>query len=130
MKSPMCKQFFSALIFTLFTAGAVQAQTANDANETSGLKNVLLQPVDSHPHKFKLQFANVSSERVLLTILDAQGNALFHQKIENYSFRQTFDLSTLQDGSYTFVLSMGKEVVKKMVELNTDLIVVKKAYIK
>ena len=135
MKSSIAKWIFRSAIGTLslISAATVQAQSVDTtirAEQNTPLRHVYLQQLHSEPTKFRLHFNNPAQGNVVLVITDTEGNTLLHKKIEQTTFAQTFDLSSLKDGAYTFTLLKGKEVVRKTVQLNTDYVMVKKAYIK
>ena len=135
MKSSIQKWIVRSAFCTLclVSKASVQAQEAAPVTnyKQSTPSNVFyLQQLDAEPAKFRLHYTNATTDKVVLTITDREGNTLLTKKIEQANFAQTFDLSNLKDGSYTFTLQKGKDVVKKTVQLNTDYVMVKKAYIK
>lgn len=135
MKASIAKWIFRSTIGTLsvISAASVQAQSVDttiNAEQNTPLRHVYLQQLHAEPTKFRLHFNNPAQAKVALMITDWEGNTLLYKKIEQAAFAQTFDLSTLKDGVYTFTLLQGKEVIKKMVQLNTNYVMVKKASIK
>ena len=128
----------SRMIFcTLALTGAagIQAQDVDSKpafieEPSAKTWHVNLQQINATQPKFRLQFSNNTAGKVSIHIIDAQRNNLYNTTVGSNQFVQVFDLSTLQDGAYTFVLSRGKEVITKTVYLNTDVTVVKRAFIR
>lgn len=131
MKLSICKWLLRSTFSAILITGAANAQAQTSAEEPgAALTEVQLQQIVPGQSKFRLQFNNPTPGKVEITISDAMGNALFHTKIKDRAFVQTFDLSTLQDGTYTFSVIKGREVIKKTVALNTDYLVLKQVSIK
>lgn len=135
MKSSMFKWILQCAfgVLSIASTTSVQAQkieTLINQEQNVELSQVHLQQLTSETTKFRLHFTNPTPDKVVLMITDTEGNTLLNKKIEQSTFAQTFDLSNLKDGVYTFILIKGKNIVKKTVQLNTDYVMVKKAYIK
>jgi hypothetical protein len=135
MKSSIQTWILRTVFCTLLITGAatVQAQTdapVSNSEQRAPLSQVYLQQITSSAAKFRLHFTNPGQGKVVLMITDSEGNTLLKKNIAHTNFAQTFDLSMLKDGMYTFTLLKGKDVINKIVQLNTDYVMVKKAFIR
>lgn len=71
---------------------------------------------------FDVRFENPGKDRVQVDILDDRANYLFRDAAQANAprYARRFDLSGLEDGTYTFVISNGKDRHTETFELRTQ----------
>jgi|GEM_PF-5842737 len=71
---------------------------------------------------FDVRFENPNADRIAVDIQDSNANNLFRDAASASAprYARRFDLSGLEDGTYTFVITNGKEQFKQAFELRTQ----------
>ncbi len=101
---------------------------ANVTNANNGLKIVDLSKGASNDFnlkameglKFKLTVDNLQGKSYIV-IKNTQGDVLHIEYLNKTDvFSKVYDLSSLPDGSYTFVVNNGKETIEKPFEISTE----------
>lgn len=133
----LCKTFCMLAFVAATSAAQAQTNVHTSAHFSKGLYQPLsgtfradIVQLTPNVPKFNLRFNNPAREKVVVTITDASTNLLYNQAFTDAAYVQTYDLSMLPDGAYTFTLTKGKEMIRKTVLLNTDYVVVKKVSIR
>ena len=86
-----------------------QAQDTQVATEKSAASEKL-SIAQVKPMQFRVSYINPVSKNVVVRILDADKNVLFSENKQVESkYLKYFDLSTLNDGVYTFEILDGKD---------------------
>ncbi|MGR3811777.1 hypothetical protein [Jiulongibacter sp. NS-SX5] len=75
--------------------------------------------------KFKVTAANLV-ERTYIEVKDNSGIVLY-KEVNTADFAKVLDLSSLEDGKYTIVLTTGDKAVEKTIEIKTETTVVRSA---
>lgn len=107
----------------LTLAGTTSA-TAQSATQAVASANPLKPRVTrvGETLNFEVRFENPNADRISVDIQDDRSNNLFrdvaHSNAPRYARR--FDLSGLEDGTYTFVISNGKDRYTESFELRTQ----------
>lgn len=96
---------------------ASQAPTVSTANPLKVRVNRLGETLN-----FDVRFENPNAERISVDIQDGSSINLFRDAASASAprYARRFDLSGLEDGTYTFVVTNGKEQFKQSFEIRTQ----------
>jgi hypothetical protein len=98
----------------------VSAANLSYAGEVVAKNNATIELIANSDLKFKLALENVK-EKSSVTIKDQFGEVLYSASLpKSESYTKIFDLSSLADGSYSFVISNGNDVTVKPFEIATE----------
>ena len=112
----------------LFIAVLVGVSAANVSVANNGLKIVDLTVNASSDLnvkaleglKFKLTAENLQNKSYI-TIKNAEGEVVYNEFAgKSEVFSKVYDLSSLPDGNYTFVVNNGKETIEKPFTISTE----------
>ena len=117
----------SLLILFAGTTGHAQTETArvnfnalvNESGTHDGLQAWVTQSEKSG-FRFNLRIHNPSGKRVRISL---GGNEIEHLLDESFSgkeFSKVYNLSEMEDGTYSFLISSGREKVTKTVKIRTE----------
>ncbi len=107
------------LMALLMGVSVANVSVASDGMAIVNLVNSDLDVKTLEGLKFKLTATNLQ-KKTYLTIKDNSGNVLYSEYYNDGAFVKVFDLSSLPDGKYTFVMESGSESVSKPFEIATS----------
>ena len=96
---------FNALTFESGTAGGLQAWVTQP--EQSG-------------YRFNLKIYNPGGKRVRITLGGNEIEYLLDESFTGTEFLKVYNLSQMDDGTYNFQISSGKEKITKTVAIRTE----------
>lgn len=120
---------------TLLTAVAVSAvlTLAGTTPATAQSASPVAQTLQDNPLKarvtrlgetldFDVRFENPTQQKVALQLLDQNANAIYKDVTSATAprYARRLDLSGLEDGTYTFVISNGKDRYTQAIEIRTQ----------
>ena len=118
------RSFFQILFAAVSLLTAVssfsdaKAQEVTEKNELDFYSHFYVMQI--RPMKFKMTYHYPEKDRVLVRILDEKGNVIFIEKTLVYKkYEKLFDLSTFNDGHYTFELTDGEKEFKQVFSVIT-----------
>ncbi|CAG5072160.1 hypothetical protein DYBT9623_04061 [Dyadobacter sp. CECT 9623] len=112
----------AALTGLLLSGSALNsfAQDTNVSVENTKSASDNLSILQIKPMQFRVSYNNPVSNTVAVRILDTENNVLFSEnKRVNTNYLKYFDLSTLNDGTYTFEITDGKEKASQSFDILT-----------
>ncbi|MCE7059594.1 hypothetical protein [Dyadobacter sp. CY343] len=112
----------AALTGLLLSGSALNsfAQDTNVSVENTKSASDNLSILQIKPMQFRVSYNNPVSNTVAVRILDTENNVLFSEnKRVNRNYLKYFDLSTLNDGTYTFEITDGKEKASQSFDILT-----------
>jgi hypothetical protein len=115
----------AALAGAFMTAAAPAAVAQNHApTETTTAQMAdtsRLSVVQTRPMQFRVLFNKPQSPKIAVRILDSTGKILFNEtKAVQSGYMRYFDLSPLQDGTYTFEIVDGQEKYNQSFDILTQ----------
>ena len=114
------KNIMKKTILAIAVLVGVSAANLSYAGEVVAKNNATIELIANSDLKFKLALENVK-EKSSVTIKDQFGEVLYSASLpKSESYTKIFDLSSLADGSYSFVISNGNEVTVKPFEIATE----------
>ncbi len=113
-----------ALLAALLTIPAPGANAqVNEVSETTTklAETAKFLVVQTKPMQFKVVFDKPLSHKIAISILDSTGESLFTEtRVVESGYLRYFDLSSLHDGTYTFVVVDGKEKYNQSFDILTQ----------
>ncbi|KAA0989012.1 hypothetical protein [Dyadobacter aurulentus] len=112
----------AALTGLLLSGSAINsiAQDNNVSVENTKSVSDNLNILQIKPMQFRVSYNNPVSNTVVVRILDTDKNVLFSEnKRVSTNYLKYFDLSTLNDGTYTFEITDGKEKASQSFDILT-----------
>lgn len=112
----------AALTGLLLSGSAINsiAQDNNVSAENTKSVSDNLNILQIKPMQFRVSYNNPVSNTVVVRILDTDKNVLFSEnKRVSTNYLKYFDLSTLNDGTYTFEITDGKEKASQSFDILT-----------
>ena len=112
----------AALTGLLLSGSAINsiAQDNNVSVENTKSVSDNLNILQIKPMQFRVSYNNPVSSTVVVRILDTDKNVLFSEnKRVSTNYLKYFDLSTLNDGTYTFEITDGKEKASQSFDILT-----------
>ncbi|NIJ51768.1 hypothetical protein [Dyadobacter arcticus] len=102
------KILYTIICLLLINLISVKAQTITEVDHGAYFADFYVMQVK--PMQFEINYKFPKTDRVLVRIKDAEQNIIFAEKTLVYKkYHKYFDLSTMQDGQYTFELTDGDE---------------------
>jgi hypothetical protein len=123
----MTKKIMTIALATIGFVAASQltfAQSKSDKNVTpveTSTSKLKANVVEIGSLRFKLNFENTSDRQAQVFIQSDNGETLFSQyAISDKQYNRSFDLSNLNDGTYTIEVALGKEKFKHEFTITTQ----------
>lgn len=121
------KNFMQRAFFLLLTALMVNVSNANSlvkdpvGKQNATLKAEIKPDLASADALFKVSFEQEGTKKVSLIIRDDYGNNLYRQTFSGMPrYNGVFNLSQLEDGVYTFVITNGTESYTQSFTIKTQ----------
>ncbi len=111
------KKLTIVLALTVFAFNGAKAQVANSSVEK--IETIFLQDLGNL--RFKLSFENPLRQKTQISLLDKNDNLYFNDFAGNDTrYSRSFNLSNLEDGVYSFVISSGTDKITKEFIISTQ----------
>jgi hypothetical protein len=117
------KLFASALFFVL-TVAVSSPVSAEDPHGQNKVFAAVMFPAAKQSKLWLCLEKYKSESKIDLTLVNERGDILFHEVVSGKNSRQTayrqqFDMSELNDGTYTFRISAGSQKEERSFKLST-----------
>ncbi len=111
----------AALTLAGTTSATAQSASAVASASTENPLNVRVNRL-GETLNFEVRFEKPTDQKIAVDIQDGNANNLFRDVASANAprYARRFDLSGLEDGTYTFVITNGKEQFKQSFELRTQ----------
>lgn len=116
----LCFSFFSGRAFPQRYVTKIKYTDTAEATSSpisTHLQATICQP-DKEEMKFRISISNPSTRSVVVTIV--KGNdEFFSAVVKANEYVNTYNMSEVEDGDYTIIISNGKERVRKQISIST-----------